>query len=75
MNTTQISPLADSHTEEPLWQELTEQEQEKIAGGQKYLPGFQYFNGRRLLRVYKNRCVVLPRWKAFVPSRMPTLWG
>lgn len=33
MNTTQIYPSVDSHTEEPLWQELTEDEQEKIAGG------------------------------------------
>lgn len=33
MNTTQISRSVESHTEEPLWQELTEEEQEKIGGG------------------------------------------
>lgn len=33
MKTTQISPSVESHTEEPLWQEFTEQEQEKICGG------------------------------------------
>ncbi|MGL4499071.1 MAG: hypothetical protein ACRCU2_08405 [Planktothrix sp.] len=33
MNKTQVSPSLESHTEEPLWQEFTEQEQEKICGG------------------------------------------
>ena len=33
MNATQILPSIEAQTKEPLWQELTEQEQEKIAGG------------------------------------------
>lgn len=74
MNTTQISPLVETCTEEPMWQDFTEQEQEKIRGG-KFVPGFQYFNGKRLLRVYKNRCEVLPAWHAFLPFQpMPTIF-
>lgn len=74
MNTTQVSPSVDSHTEEPLWQELTEEEQEKICGGGKYVPGFRYFNGKRLIYVHKNYCQRLPLSHLFRPGS-PILFG
>lgn len=52
MNTTQISPSVESHTEEPLWQEFTEQEQEKICGGAK-LKGAYYIHRWEGFNLYR----------------------
>lgn len=54
MNTTQISPAIESHTEEPLWQELTEQEQENLSGGNWKKGGTQFRWGFAGLTVYRT---------------------
>ncbi|CDM92453.1 MAG: hypothetical protein ABWU13_21165 [Limnospira maxima] len=55
MNTTQISPSVESHTEEPLWQEFTEQEQEKICGGSGRVTFTTIFGPWRLQATWRDR--------------------
>jgi len=72
MNPTQVSPSVEAHTEEPLWQELTEQEQEKIYGGAKllyayYIHRWQGWNLYRIaIGVYNdNTCRQIAKKRVF----------
>jgi len=65
MNINQVSSSVEAHTEEPLWQEFTEEEQEKICGGRFRVVAY---NSRTNTWRYAT-------WRDFIPGAAPLAWA